>query len=59
MASTETGEPDKFVSSYLWNQPEDRGGWRRELVDLYQRVVLFIFLKLLYRYSLTAVFIRF
>mgnify|MGYP001825084368 CR=1 FL=1 len=59
MASTATGEPGRFVSSYLWNQPEDRGGWRRDLVDLYQRVVLFIFLKLLYRYSLTAVFIRF
>ncbi len=59
MASTATGEPGKFVSSYLWNQPEDRGGWRRDLVNLYQRVVLFIFLKLLYRYSLTAVFIRY
>lgn len=59
MASTETGEPGKFVSSYLWNQPEDRAGWRRDLINLYQRVVLFIFLKLLYRYSLTAVFIRF
>ncbi len=59
MASTETGEPGRFVSSYLWNQPEDRVGWRRELINLYQRVVLFIFLNLLYRYSLTAVFIRF
>ena len=59
MASTETGEPGKFVSSYPWNQPKDRTGWRRDLVDLYQRVVLFIFLKLLYRYSLTAVFIRY
>jgi len=59
MASTATAEPGKFVSSYLWRQPEDRRGWRRGLIDVYQRVVLFVFLKLLYRYSLTANFIRY
>lgn len=59
MAATATAEPGKFVSSYLWRQPEDRSGWRRGLIGVYQRVVLFIFLKFLYRFSLTAVFIRY
>ncbi|MCP4386937.1 MAG: gamma-glutamylcyclotransferase [Gammaproteobacteria bacterium] len=59
MAATATAEPGKFVSSYLWHQPEERHGWQRDLIDLYQRVVLFVFLKILYRYSLTATFIRF
>jgi hypothetical protein len=58
MAATPTAEPGKFVSSYLWNQPEGRNGAIRALIDLYQRVVLFVFLKVLYRYSLTAIFIR-
>lgn len=59
MAATATAEPGNFVSSYLWHQPEERDGWQRDLIDLYQRVVLFVFLKILYRYSLTAIFIRF
>ena len=27
LASVTTGEPDRFVSSYLWNQPENRSPW--------------------------------
>ena len=59
MAATKTGEPGRWVSSYLWRQPENRSGWLRYLVDLYQRIVLILFLNVLYRYSLTASFIRY
>jgi len=59
MAATDTCEPGRWVSSYLWRQPEDRSGWLRSLVDAYQRAVLFVFLKILYRFSPTAIFIRY
>ncbi|TNF86811.1 MAG: gamma-glutamylcyclotransferase [Gammaproteobacteria bacterium] len=59
MKKTETGEPGRWVSSYLWKQPEGRSPWLRGLVELYQRIVLMIFLKILYRYSLTAFLIRY
>jgi len=59
MAATEIGVPGRWVSSYLWRQPENRSGWLRRLVDLYQRTVLILFLNVLYRYSPTAILIRY
>lgn len=59
MAMTETCEPGRWVSSYLWKQPENRNPVMRYLVDFYQRIVLIIFLNILYRYSLTAFLIRY
>ena len=53
-----TGEPGKLVSSYLWEQPQDQPRWRRRLVDAYQRLALVMFLHGIYRFSLTAPFIR-
>ena len=58
MASIATREPRKFVSSYLWNQPENRTPWLRYMNDGYQLLCLRLFLLLLYKYSLTARFIR-
>ena len=58
MASIATGEPGRFVSSYLWNQPENRTPWLRYMIDSYQLFALRIFLLLIYKYSLTARFIR-
>ena len=58
MASIATREPGRFVSSYLWNQPENRTPWLRYIIDSYQRLALRIFLLVLYKYSLTARFIR-
>lgn len=58
MASIETREPGSFVSSYLWNQPENRTPWLRYMIDSYQLIALRIFLLLIYKYSLTARFIR-
>lgn len=59
MSATVTSEPGRWVSSYLWKQPEYRSAWLRRLVDFYQRIVLIIFLNVLYRYSLTAFLIRY
>ncbi len=59
MAATDTCEPGRWISSYLWSQPEDRSGWLRGLIEFYQRVVLFVFLKFLYRFSPSAIFIRY
>jgi len=58
LASVTTGEPGKFVSSYLWNQPENRSSWLRYSIDTYQLASLKIFLMVLYKYSLTDRFIR-
>jgi hypothetical protein len=58
MASIATREPGKFVSSYLWHQPENRTPWLRYMIDSYQQLALRIFLLVLYKYSLTARFIR-
>jgi hypothetical protein len=58
MASIETGEPGRLVSSYLWQQPENRNPWLRYMLDAYQLLALRIFLQLIYKYSLTARFIR-
>lgn len=58
MASITTREPGRFVSSYLWNQPEHRTTWLRYMIDTYQLFALRIFLLLIYKYSLTARFIR-
>ena len=58
MASIPTREPGRFVSSYLWNQPENRTPWLRYMIDSYQLFALRIFLLLIYKYSLTARFIR-
>lgn len=59
MATTETCEPGRWVSSYLGERPETRRAGMRYLVDFYQRTGLIIFLKILYRYSLTAFLIRY
>ena len=58
LASVATGEPGKFVSSYLWHQPENRSPWLRYSIDVYQLAALKVFLLVLYRYSLTDHFIR-
>jgi hypothetical protein len=58
IAATATSEPGRYVSSYLWNQPENRSPWLRYSIDMYQLMSLRIFLSVLYRYSLTDRFIR-
>jgi len=58
MASIATREPCRFVSSYLWYQPVNRTPWLRYIIDSYQLFALRIFLLLIYKYSLTARFIR-
>lgn len=58
MASVTTREPGRFVSSYLWHQPGNRNPWLRYLIDAYQLLALRLFLLLIYKYSLTARFIR-
>jgi len=58
MAATPTGVPGGMVSSYLWEQPESRRGWQRAAIGIYQKMALIVFLKLIYRYSLTAWIIR-
>ena len=58
LASITTGEPGRFVSSYLWHQPENRSPWLRYSIDRYQLATLKIFLLVLYRYSLTDRLIR-
>jgi hypothetical protein len=57
-ASVATREPGRLVSSYLWNQPENRTPWLRYVIDAYQLLALRLFLLLIYKYSLTARFIR-
>ena len=59
MAATATGVPGIMVSSYLWEQPVNRGGWIRTVIGTYQKMALIVFLKVIYRYSLTAWIIRF
>lgn len=58
IASTETLEPGEFVSSYMGEQPENRSRWRRFVADSYQRFSLRVFLRFIYRFSLTDHFIR-
>lgn len=53
-----TGEPGKLVASYLWEQPQDRDARLRWLISAYQRASLIVFLHGIYRFSLTAPFIR-
>ena len=59
MAATKTADPGRWVSSYLWRQPEGRHPWLRGLVEIYQRSVLIVFLKFIYPFSLTAFLIRY
>ncbi len=59
MSRTETAEPGRWVSSYLWKQPEDRNRWLRAMVETYQRIVVMVFLRVIYRFSLTAFLIRY
>lgn len=54
----QTCEPGKYVPCYLWKQPEDRTPWLKSLINAYQIVTLFVFLHVIYRFSLTAPFIR-
>jgi hypothetical protein len=58
IASTETREPGKFVSSYIREQSENRPRWWCFVADSYQQLSLMIFLKFIYRFSLTDHFIR-
>jgi len=58
IASIPTREPGKFVSSYLSNPPENQPPWLRFTNEKYQLLVLKVFLMVIYRYSLTARFIR-
>jgi hypothetical protein len=58
MAAIEIGVPGKFVSTYFRERPPGRTGRAQNLVDFYQRLSLIIFLKLVYRFSLTAPLIR-
>ena len=58
VSAIETCEPGKYVPSYLWKQPEQRAGWLKSLINAYQIATLIIFLHGIYRYSLTAPFIR-
>ncbi len=58
MALMPTGEPGRMVSSYLWEQPESRAFWLRATISVYQKVTLVVFLRVIYRFSLTAPFIR-
>ena len=58
MAATTTSEPGRFVSSYLWTQPENRASWLHYGIATYQLVALKIFLVVIYKYSLTDRFIR-
>lgn len=58
IATIETREPGKFVSSYMVEQSENRPPWRRLVTDSYQRLSLMVFLKFIYRFSLTDHFIR-
>jgi len=58
MAATQTGEPGKFVSTYFRGRTDERSGWAQTLGDSYQRMSLVIFLKVIYRFSPTALLIR-
>ena len=58
MAAMETGVPGKFVSTYFRERPGNRTGLAQTLAESYQRLSLIIFLKLIYRFSLTAPLIR-
>jgi hypothetical protein len=58
IAAINTSEPGRFVSSYLWTQPENRAPWLRYSIAAYQLVALKIFLVVIYKYSLTDRFIR-
>ncbi len=57
--ATETAEPGRYVSSYLWQQPQGRAAWLRAIVGGYQRGAAYVFLNVLYRFSLTAPLIRY
>ena len=59
MADTDTAEPGRWVSSYLWKQPGHRGPWLRGLIDIYQRAVVITYLRVIYPFSLTAFLIRY
>jgi hypothetical protein len=56
--ATETGEPGRFVSTYLGEHAVNPGRRQGRLIGAYQRFCLKIFLGFLYRYSLTDPFIR-
>jgi hypothetical protein len=58
MAATETGVPGKYVSTYFREGEHDRADWGQVLMDSYQRISLVIFLRVIYRFSLTALSIR-
>ncbi len=58
MAATETRVPGKFVSTYFRERTGKRTGLSQALIDSYQRLSLIIFLKVIYRCSLTALLIR-
>ena len=58
IAAVETAERGNMVASYISPQPENRAPWLRKINDSYQKIVVMIFLSLIYKYSLTAFLIR-
>ena len=58
MRATETGEPGALVSTYHRPATPDRNRWIAAIDGAYQRTSLRVFLGFLYRFSLTAPFIR-
>ena len=58
IAAIETAERGNMVASYNSPQPENCAPWLRKINDRYQKIVVMIFLSLIYKYSLTAFLIR-
>ncbi len=59
LRAIEPAEPGELVATYHRAQPIQRTGWQATIVDAYQRMSLRLFLRFLYRFSLTDPFIRF
>jgi hypothetical protein len=53
-----TRTPGRYVDTYLDAQPVYQSRWLNRLNRAYQKASVYLFLNLLYRVSLTAVFIR-
>ena len=58
LAATVTQKPEKWVTWYLWRQPEDRARWLRRIVGAYQLFAMTAYIYVIYRFSLTAPLIR-
>ena len=58
LAAVGTREPGRLVDSYFGERPERSNGWMRRLDSVYQKMILRVFLRLLYPFSPSAFFIR-